>query len=69
MTPEQIAERARVLAAEVEILERETDDAYVAGFLGAAFLALDAAHDYLIEPDDCVEHDALDAKDEAENDP
>ncbi len=52
MTPEQIAERARVLAAEVEILEREVDDAYVAGYFGAALLALEAAAAELAEPDE-----------------
>ncbi len=51
MTPEQIAERVRVLAAEVEILEREVDDAYVAGYFGAALLALEAAYAELTDPE------------------
>jgi hypothetical protein len=60
VTPEQIAERCKVLSDEIEILEREVDDPYVAGYFGAAVCALAAAHDYLTEPEEGGEDESPD---------
>jgi len=52
MTRPQIIERCRVLMQEIEILETTIDDDYAAGFLGAAWLALDGAAERLLQPEE-----------------